>query len=205
MLRKITLAFLFCLLGSGFTLAQSNEIGVLAGGMFTSDAPPSSCDAIPPLPNNQPQFCTTKVTTPSRISYEGVLAHRVLNAHLASLYVELPVVGTPTRSIVQGPFRQNYSSLYFTPGLKLKVSVPFLSPFVSVGGGFARYSPDTNGNLTNTSSSFIGAFDVGGGLDFSPIPFFGIRVEAREFHTGNPNFNVGTNNVFAGAGIVLKF
>jgi hypothetical protein len=115
-------------------------------------------------------------------------------------------VGTPTRSIVQGPFRQNYSSLYVTPGLKLKLSVPFLSPFVSVGGGFARYSPDTNGNLTNTTSSTVGVFEVGGGLDFSmPIPFIGFRVEARNFHTGNTDFTVGRNNTFAGVGIVLKF
>jgi hypothetical protein len=49
-------------------------------------------------------------------------------------------------------------------------------------------------------------FQIGGGLDFSlPIPFLGFRVEARDFHTGSSDFNVGRNNVFAGAGIVLKF
>jgi hypothetical protein len=125
---------------------------------------------------------------------------------LASLHLELPVLGTPTRSIVEGPFRQNYSSLYFTPGLKLKVTVPFLSPFVSVGGGFARYSTDSSGNLTTTSSTTAGVFQIGGGLDFSlPIPFLGFRVEARDFHTGSSDFKIGRNNVFAGAGIVLKF
>jgi hypothetical protein len=171
--------------------------------MFTSDSDSPSGIGTCTIQN---PFCGAKVTTPTRISYEGEFSHRLVNLHLASLHLELPVVGTPTRSIVQGPFRQNYSSLYFTPGLKLKVSVPFFSPFVSVGGGFARYSPDTGGTLTNTSSSTVGVFAVGGGLDFStPLPFIGFRVEAREFHTATPDFNVGRNNIFAGAGIILKF
>ena len=130
----------------------------------------------------------------------------MVNLHLASLHFDLPVVGTPTRILEQGGFRQNYSTVLVTPGVRLKVSLPFLSPFAAVGGGFAHYSPGTTAcspactGISNASSSTVGVFEAGGGLEFGTH-----RAEARFFHTGSPNFNVGQNQVFAGAGLVLKF
>ena len=145
------------------------------------------------------------IHTPARISYEGVLAHRLANLHLASLHFELPVVGTPTQTLEQGGLRQDFSTVYFTPGLRLKLALPSFSPFVTAGGGFAHYSASSSGVLT-TGSSTVGAFQVGGGFDISTwIPLIGLRAEVRDFHTVSPNFNVGQNNIFAGAGIVLKF
>jgi hypothetical protein len=192
-----TLAILFCtVLFCSLGFGQSNEIGVLAGGIFTSDQTPSAGVGTCTITN---PFCGQTVHTPTRISYEGVVAHRVFNAHLAALHVEVPIVGTPTRTLEQGGFRQNFSTIFFTPGLRLSAALPFLSPFVSAGGGFAHYS------LSGTGST-VAAFQVGGGVDLrTPIPFLGFRAEAREFHTGTPNFTVGQNNVFAGAGLVLKF
>ena len=193
-----TLAILFCtVLFCSLGFGQSNEIGVLVGGIFTTDKTPSVTN--PPCPSSGNCGSNLTVHTPTRISYEGVVAHRVLNVHLAALHVEVPIVGTPTRTLEQGGFRQDFSTIFVTPGLRLSASLPFLSPFVSAGGGFAHYS------LSGTGST-VAAFQVGGGVDLkTPIPLIGFRAEVREFHTGTPNFTVGQNNVFAGAGLVLKF
>jgi len=198
-LKKFLLIPFFAALLSTFTSAQSTEIGVLAGGIFTSDtSTPLSCITSV----SGPSCGSTTVHTPTRISYEGVLAHRLVNLHLAGIHLELPVVGTPTRTVVEAGFRQDFSTVYFTPGLRLQLGLPFFSPFVSAGGGFGHYS--TSGSLG--SSSTVGAFQVGGGFDLSaPIPFLNFRAEVRDFHNGTPNFNVGQNNLFAGAGLVLKF
>jgi hypothetical protein len=175
--------------------AQANEIGVLAGGMFTSD---KTLGAVPsPCPSSG--CAASTVHTPTRISYEGIVAHRVLNAHIAAVHFELPIIGIPTRTLEVGLSSQNFSTVFVTPGFRLSASLPFLSPFVSAGGGFAHYS-------STGSSSTVAAFQVGGGVDLStPLPLIGFRAEVREFHTGTPNFSVGNNNIFAGAGLVLKF
>jgi opacity protein-like surface antigen len=96
--------------------------------------------------------------------------------------------------------RQDFSTIFVTPGLRLQAGLPFFSPFIAAGGGLAHYS-----GTASVNSSTVGVFQVGGGLDFNAIPFLKLRAEVREFHNGTPNFNVGQNNVFAGAGLVLKF
>jgi len=201
-LKKILITVLAAIVLSGFGFAQAADFAVLAGGIFTADKSPGA--GIGSCTTNNP-FCGQTVHTPTRISYEGALAVRMVNAHIASLHFELPVVGTPTRSVVQGGFRQDYSTVFFTPGLRLRASLPFFSPFAAVGGGFARFSPSASGT-SNPGSSTVGAFQVGGGFDLSThIPLIGFRAEARVFHTGAPNFTVGQNQVFAGAGLVLRF
>jgi hypothetical protein len=200
---KRTLVTLCCvLLLSGFSFAQAADLAVLAGGIFTTDKSPSA--GVGTCTTSNP-FCGQTVHTPTKLSFEGALAVRVANAHIASLHLELPVVGTPTRTLEQGGFRQDFSTVFFTPGLRLRASLPFFSPFVAVGGGFAHYAPSTSGTST-TASSTVAAFQVGGGFDLSShIPLIAFRVEARAFHTGTPSFTVGQNQVFAGAGLVLRF
>ena len=195
-MKKFLWAVCLVLVYSSFSAAQSTEIGVLAGGMFTSDAPPHSVAC--PVGVTCP--APTATHSPTRIAYEGVLAHRLVNFHLAGIHWEVPVVGVPTRSLAAAGLRQDFSTIYVTPGLRLQVGLPFFSPFISAGGGVAHYSATASVN-----SSTVGTFQVGGGLDFDAIPFLKLRAEVREFHNGRPNFNVGQNNVFAGAGLVLKF
>lgn len=195
-MKKLFWAISLVLVFSTFSAAQSNEIGVLAGGMFTSDAPPQSI-ACPVGVTCPPP---TAIHSPTRIAYEGVVAHRLVNFHLAGIHLELPVVGVPTRSLVAAGLRQDFSTVYFTPGIRLQVGLPLVSPFIAAGGGLAHYS-----GTASVASSTVGAFQVGGGFDFNMIPLLKFRAELREFHNGTPNFNVGQNNLFAGAGLVLKF
>ena len=75
------------------------------------------------------------------MTFEGVFAHRIFNGHIGGVYLEFPLVGTTDRSVTLGNLVQDFSSVFFTPSLKLKLNVPVVAPFVSVGGGFAHFSP----------------------------------------------------------------
>ena len=108
-------------------------------------------------------------------------------------------MGTPSRDLTGG----SYSSVFFTPGLRVKFFLPVISPFLSAGGGFAHFSSSANVNNTNSTT---GAFQVGAGFDVStPIPSISLRGEVREFYTGAASFTSTQHNVFAGGGIVLNF
>jgi hypothetical protein len=94
--------------------------------------------------------------------------------------------------------------------LRLKIApIAPISPWVSVGGGWARYSLK-DANLTQNKA----ALQFGGGLDFKTgLPVLGFRAEVRDFLTGVPTFNSGFltetglhhHNILAGGGIVLRF
>ena len=203
MLRKTLTSFIFALLLCIPGFAQSNEIGVVIGTTLAPDNTPPAGIGACPVTN---PFCGQTLHTESGITYEGVLAHRIANAHIAELYLEFPVVGSSDRDIRQGVFVRNFSSIFFTPGLKLKLNTPLLSPFLSIGGGFAHFSPSTNGGTLPDQSSTQGAFQVGGGVDLgTPIPHLGLRGEVREFYTGKPDFSSNPHNIFVGGGIVLHF
>lgn len=199
MRRKSLLAVLLF----AFSLAsfgQSSELGVVAGGVISPDGQPSAGIGSCTITNPN---CGAPVQSRTAFAVEGVFAHRVINAHLASLYFEFPIVGTPNRTLRQVTNTQDFSSIFFTPGVKLRLEAPGVKPFVSVGGGFAHFS-------ASGSSSTEGAFQVGGGFDFTtPIPLIALRAEAREFYTGLPSAfritPVNRNNVFVGGGIVLRF
>jgi hypothetical protein len=185
--------------------AQSNDVAVLVGGVFSPDTNPAA--GVGTCPVTFPS-CGATIQSKAAVAYEGVLAHRLLNFHLASVHLELPVLGTPTRPLQQGTFRQDFSTVFVTPGVRLRVSLPLISPFVSVGGGFAHFSassvPQSAGKSNTTS-----AFQVGGGFDVgTPVPLLGLRGEVREFYTGTPGFSIASpnrNSLFVGGGIVLKF
>jgi hypothetical protein len=135
---------------------------------------------------------------------------------VASLSLELPVAGITSQKITlastPGTVVDNLSTLFITPGLRLKVlPIAPISPWVSFGGGWARYSLDS-GTKTNK-----GAVQYGGGLDFKTgLPLLGFRAEVRDFVTGDPDFGLGSvlagttsglhhHNILAGGGIVLRF
>lgn len=211
MVRKTWVVLLFSIvLLSTYSSAQKNEIGFLVGA---TSSPDSGGDiAIATCPFNFPN-CGSSTHTTSTITYEGVVAHRIANLHLASFYVELPVLGIPERntrftSIVPGTsnFFQSFSTIFFTPSVKLKFSLPLVSPFLSVGGGFAHFSPNQNSLGGTPQSSTEAAFQAGGGVDIgTPLPHVALRGEVREFFTGHPNFTTSPNNIFFGGGLVLRF
>lgn len=229
MQAKISAVLFFLVLLSGYAYAQKNEVAFMAGGAFSPDTTGTTgffalhftCEPCSPLPH------TTRIAT--RIGFEGVYGRRIVEGHVVSLYLELPVLGVPSRRLspiltvpvfppqpfgVNAP--QDFSSLFVTPSVKLKfLPNAVVAPFVSMGGGIAHFTSNTLSTpLPNTSASTgntTTAFQVGGGLDIkTPVPHLGFRTEVREFWSERPDFSLGTtldhhHNLFAGGGIVLRF
>lgn len=194
MFQKLLLVLFSACLSSVLCLAQANDLGISVGGVFS---PSSTSIAITCPVGVSP--CIGVGSAKSAVAIEGTFAHRLVNLHLASLHLELPVMGTPSRDLTGG----SYSSVFFTPGLRVKFSLPVISPFLSAGGGFAHFSTSANVNNTNSTT---GAFQVGVGFDVgTPIPLISLRGEVREFYTGTPSFTSTQHNIFAGGGIVLNF
>jgi hypothetical protein len=194
-------------LGSA-AIAQKADVAFVVGGSFVSDS--------------QQTFATgtgsvTSLKTDHHIFLEGVPAFRLLNAEVASLHFEVPIAGIPstqvTLSSTPSSVVDHINTLFVTPSLRLKLlPIAPISPWVSFGGGWARYGLDS-GTRTNK-----GAVQYGGGLDFKTgFPVLGFRAEVRDYVTGDPNFGLGSvlagntkgglhhHNVLAGGGIVLRF
>lgn len=210
MKRLAILCAILCV--STFAVAQQADVAVVVGGSFVN--------------NSRVTFLSTPtvvntVKTDKQFFYEGALAVRLANAHLISLHLELPVVGIHSSSshiAIAAPVGDttitlDTSALFITPALRLKIlPVSPISPWISVGGGWARFSQNAGGSTTNK-----GAIEYGGGLDFKTgLPALGFRAEVRDFVTGNPNFgftNIVTgdngglrrHNLMVGGGIVLRF
>lgn len=179
---------LLSLLVSTAAFAQSNELAITAGGQFPR--------------NNQFDSGTS-------FAVGANFAHRIVHVPLASLYFEVPIVVGP-KSVLHLPSTSNYSSLFVTPGLKLKLAPGFpISPYLAAGVGLARYRLDAS-TTTNSETVNTNVFDFGGGLDFKFFPFLSWRGEVRDFYSGPPSFSAVTDsgrqhNLVAQTGLVFRF
>lgn len=148
------------------------------------------------------------------LGYQLNYAHRLLALPGVGLYIEVPFVAgfSNTRTLVSLANGQNYNSLYFTPGIKVKF-VPgfFISPYLAGGIGVAHFH---SASTSASENDFAG--DIGGGLDVKVFPHVSLRGEVRDFITSTPELNLGllgqltslsgtTNNVVASGGVVIRF
>lgn len=196
--------------------AQKNELAVLAGANFTS-----SRDFSVPLPLGAPgpSVGIGSYSFGHNVTYEAAYAHRFVDAKLFALSVEAPFVGATSISVktsnatVLPP--KDYSAFYFTPGLRLTAfSLAGISPWVSVGGGLARFGPSNkllDGTLNpNSNANTTAAVQFGGGVDVKFLPHLALRGEVRDFYTGVPHLNDGStsdraHNVIVSGGLVFHF
>jgi len=200
------------LLCSACGVAQKADAAFIVGGSFVSDS--NVRVAVLCIVAPCPTFPST-LKTDNHVFLEGALGLRILDAKAVSLHLELPIAGIPSQKLHLSPgaiIGPNLSTLFFTPSLKVKVlPASPLAPFFSVGGGLAHFSFDQG-------SSSKGALQYGGGIDFKTgIPHFGLRAEARDFVSRDPNFpsfflggvsgqgGLHRHNVLAGGGVVLNF
>jgi hypothetical protein len=206
MKRFSILIALLCLASAA--IAQKADVALIVGGSFVSDS--------------QQTFSTgpssfNRLKTDHHIFLEGVPAFRLANVKVASLHLEVPIAGIPSQKVTLATtpttLIDHINTVFVTPSLRLKLlPVAPISPWVSFGGGWARYGLDS-GARTNK-----GAVQYGGGLDFKTgLPVLGFRAEVRDFVTGDPNFGLGSvlagntksglhhHNVLLGGGLVLRF
>jgi hypothetical protein len=147
------------------------------------------------------------------VGFQLNYAHRIVSTPGLGLYVEVPFLAgfNNTRSIPTLFTSQTFSSLFFTPGLKLKF-LPgfFISPYVAGGIGFGHFH---SSNYGTSETDFAG--DIGGGVDIKVFPHLSLRGEVRDFITTTPGIGpIGTlgvpvsgnmNNVITSGGVVLRF
>ncbi len=188
-MKKQLLVFLsLLLLMSGAALAQRHELAITAGGQFPSND----------LFNSGNSFAVGA-------NYAGRIAH----VPFVALYFELPVIVGP-KSVLHAPSASNYSSLFITPGLKLKLAPSFpVSPYFAGGIGYARFHSDAT-STTPAQTENTNVFDFGGGVDFKIFPFVSLRGEVRDFYSGLPpvgtlNLSSRQHNVIPQLGLVLRF
>jgi len=196
---------------STVALAQKNEVSLSVGAVTTSDQKAQLLGVTCPVgvPNCAGPFTTS---TSTGVAFEGNYSRQIFNFHLASVGVEFPLLGVPSRDLTSqfiGGVRSggSLSSVFFTPSARIKL-LPSgaISPFFSLGGGLAHYEA--------ASSINRGALQFGGGADFkTPLPHFAIRLEVRDFWArglaeSSGNFRVTPerlHNLFGGGGVVFKF
>ncbi|HEY8459079.1 MAG TPA: hypothetical protein VIM99_01795 [Blastocatellia bacterium] len=186
--------------------AQEHELAFLFGRLKPSDRS---------LSLNPVQ--TVDAAFSGAATYQINYSNRVVNGELASVHFEIPVVVAPRTGVKSDNFflPRTYSTLLFTPGLKLKAFPGSgFSPYAVGGIGLGRFSEsDSNINGTpnagdRTNTSFV--FNFGGGVDLNVLGPLSVRGEVRDFITGNPSFsspflNERQHNLYVGVGIVLKF
>lgn len=184
--------------------AQEHEVAVLVGRLNPSDR---GLDSLQPI----------KAAFDGAVSYEVNYANRMVDGELASLHWEITIAGAPSAGVKSTNLLlpKNYSSLFFTPGLKLKLFPGGgISPYIVGGAGVGRFtqSSTTLGGAPNTGdrANTTWAFNFGGGADFNLFRSFAVRGEVRDFVTGNPRFRSPflenkQHNIFVGGGIVVKW
>ncbi len=190
--------------GAPAAFAQEHEVGVLVGRLKPTDRGLQSLGPI-------------KAAFDGAVTYQVNYANRMVDGDLASLHWEIAITGAPRTDVKSTGLLlpRNYSSLFLTPGLKLKLFPGGgISPYLVGGAGIGRYtesatnvngSPNTGDRATTTW-----VFNYGGGVDFNLFGPVALRGEVRDFVTGNPSFNAPflTNkqhNIFVAGGIVIRW
>jgi hypothetical protein len=178
--KRSAVLFLFSILALSNALAQKADLAFTAGGSIVSDSKENFL-CIAELTCAQQKF-----QTGHQFLFQGEAAYRLANAGPASFYLELPVAVIPSQRVTAGNFSPtlgHITSIFVTPSLRVKLlpKAP-ISPFVSFGAGWARYS--LTQDVVNK-----GALQYGGGLDVKTLfPHLALRFEVRDFVTGNPGF-----------------
>ncbi len=188
-LAFITLLGLLCLVGVN-AFAQKNEFAAEVSGAFPS---------------------ASNLSFEPAVGFQLNYAHRLFGVPGVGIYVETPfLAGFSNQRTITSLFTgQDYSSLYFTPGVKVKfLPAFFISPYIAGGVGLAHFSASNGGGSENDFAA-----DIGGGFDVKVFPHISLRAEARDFITDTPGLNLNvlqnftgkTNNVVASGGVVIRF
>ena len=192
-------ALLLCAVSAA---AQRNEVSLTVGAMR------------PGKVTLAPSTGITEASAGTSFALEAGYSTRFLTVGLASLYFDFPLAVTPktTLDTSNALSVRSYSSLFFTPGVKLK-ALPLgkVSPYAVAGIGLARLNPgDTTGAGGDLGSQVVGAYSLGGGVDVKAAPFVSLRGEVRDYTISKLGFDIDLlrkrqHNLFVTAGVVLRF
>lgn len=188
-------------------MAQKNELSGLIGRTFISNQGIQGSNVF----DNELRFG-------NGLSFEANYARRVMSTDLLALSIEVPLVVNPDEDLHAAPpnrIPEGYRSFIVTPAGRVNLFPKAgISPWGSLGGGFAHYSESTTllfgGPNTGRTGTNSGVLQIGAGLDVKLFKTFSLRGELRDFWTGVPQLGVDTgrsrqHNYLVSAGIVWHF
>jgi opacity protein-like surface antigen len=185
------------LLLNGLALpAQPHELGFTVGRLARQELPPLTLGGGAVL----------------QIQY----GRRIAGGAGAALFGDLTMLASPLREVSSNNPRatRDVASLYVTPGLRVKVAPQAkASPYVTFGGGWAWYEQSTErlDGRPNEAPRHAHRLALmwGGGVDVRVRRWLAIRIDARDFYTGSPAFNIPISsrrhNVAVSGGAVLRW
>ena len=188
---RLTAIFAVVILSSALAAGQSFEVAGLVGGH------------IPISPS---------VNVSTGFAVQGNLAGRIAGVPMVGVYVEVPVIATfgidaGTSCVTDAVCK--FSSLWVTPGLKLKINSALpVSPYFVAGGGVVRFKTTQSDGSTNSETHPV--FDIGGGVDVKIAPYVSLRGEIRDMYAGSPRLTLAAvterqHNLMLSAGLVFRF
>ncbi len=211
------LAVTMCVLGAGVAaqdrgMDRGNELTGLIGRTFISDQGLSgpNAPAINPF-----------IHSGNGLTFE-VNYSRFLRVHTVyAISAEVPAAFNLNENLNSGGnvVPKSYSQIFVTPGFRVNFFPGTgVSPWVSVGGGFARFSENSNliySGPNPGSNTTSGVLEGGFGLDVNPFEDrfrrFGFRLDVRDFWSGEPSFPLADtgktrqHNFFVGGGVIWHF
>lgn len=188
--------------------AQVNEVSVTVGRTFVSTQTIQNPPAGDPNPNIH--FGNEESVA---FNYGRLLKSR----GTFGIFAELPVAIYPRMDLNTGANQipKDVGALFITPSVRVNFfSGQALSPWVSAGGGYARFREASKlnffGDNPGPTGSNTGVVQFGVGLDVWPWERWGFRTEARDFYSGVPELNVSTgrsrqHNYYVGVGVIRRF
>lgn len=188
--------------------AQVNELSVTAGRTFVStqtiqNPPPGD-------PNPEIHFGNEESVA---FNYGRFFMER----GIFGIAAELPVAIYFRMDLNTGADQipKDIGALFATPSVRVNMfDRDSVTPWVSFGGGYGRFrqAPTLNfgGPNPGPTGTNTGVIQFGTGLDVWFWQRWGARLEARDFYSGMPAFNVETNrsrqhNYYVGVGIMHRF
>ena len=191
---------------------EKNELTGIAGRIFISDQGITG----PNAPTVNPVIHSGKGLT-----FEINYARRLFGTEVYSISAEVPAVFNLDEDLnAGGPVVPvDYKQIFVTPAVRVNLfPATKVSPWVSFGGGFARFSENKNLLYYGTNpggSSTSGVIQGGLGLDVSPFErrfrHFSFRGEVRDFFSGTPSLPLADtgktrqHNYFVGGGLIWHF
>jgi opacity protein-like surface antigen len=205
--KRLLLLWVSLSLAASISAAQVNELSVTVGRAFVSTQTIANPTLLPAAIHfgNEEAF---------DIGYGRLLKTRGIFGFTGevplTIYPSMDL-STPSHGIPKA-----IGALFATPSARINFfSGQGLSPWVSVGVGYARFRQSSSLNFYGSNPGPTGtntwAMQFGGGLDVWPWRHWGIRTEVRDFYSGVPNLNIfkTTNsrqhNYYVGVGVIRRF
>ena len=188
---------------------EKNEIGGLLGRVFISDQNIQNATYFDPM-----------IHSGKGLTVEGEYARRFIVTPIWSISAEGLIAYNWNEKLNAGEYGHavvplNYKQLFIVPAARVNLfPTTAVSPWVSVGAGFAHFSEDKMLDYSgvNPGKSSTGAVIQGGiGLDVKVWRQLSIRGEVRDYWSGEPDFPLAPtgksrqHNFFVGGGAFWRF